>query len=135
MTKSASHPLVGAGVHRRGADGLVESQSKILAVFPSGSSTIGDLALLQYFSALPPREPTTRWLIPVTELSVGEHWVLYEDVEEMAWYWHHVEEPKHERAERHRDAAEQQQPDERPFAQFARRRRSTDESDQHRADR
>jgi hypothetical protein len=85
----AKHPLVGAGVHCKDKDGCVQNQAVILEVVPSGSS-VGDLALIQYFEWLV-GEPSTRRLLPLTELASSDRWVFYADAEEMNDHYQRVD--------------------------------------------
>jgi hypothetical protein len=91
ITTKAKHPLVGAGLHYKDEDGCVQNQAVILEVVSSGSS-VGDLALIQYFEWFG-GEPSTRRLLPLTELANSDRWVFYADVEEMKDH--------HERVDRH----------------------------------
>jgi hypothetical protein len=74
--------LIGAGLHWKDVDGRVQRQAKVLAILESGSSTIGYLALIQYYEWLA-GEPSTRRLVSLTELASSERWVFYASVEEM----------------------------------------------------
>jgi hypothetical protein len=76
-----NHPLVGAAVQVRGQDGAVHGEAKIISVVPSGSNTVGDLALLQFFEYLSGMQLNRR-LVPLTELA-NERWTFYESVEKM----------------------------------------------------
>jgi hypothetical protein len=89
-TKKPAHPLVGAGLHWRDEKGRIENQACIIAVIPSGSSTTGDLALIQYFEFFS-GSPSTRRLIQLSELASTDRWVFYSSVEEMRDYYQHVE--------------------------------------------
>ena len=87
----SSHPLVGAGLHWKGPDGDVINQAQVVAVFSSGSTAVGDVALLQYFEWFM-GEPSTRRLIPVAELASSDRWVLYPSVEVMNDHYERVDE-------------------------------------------
>ena len=72
----AEHPLVGAGLHYKNADGIVSNQAQIIAVFPSNNSTVGDLALVEYYEWIS-SGTETRALVALSELTDRERWVLY----------------------------------------------------------
>jgi hypothetical protein len=76
------HPLVGAGVHLKDQYGRVHDRAAIVAVIPSNNAAVGDLVLLQYFGGA---EPPMQRLIPLTELSSSDRWVLYKSVAEVIW--------------------------------------------------
>lgn len=101
-TPNPTHPLVGAGLHRKDADGVVQNQAQIVAVVPSGSSATGDLALIQHFDWIM-GEPSTRRLVPLAELASGDRWVLYASIEEMNDHYERVDKRQNERKRRQRD--------------------------------
>ena len=63
-----NHALLRAGVHFKDEHDRVQNQAAIVAVFPSGNTTIDDLALLQCFSWII-GEPSTQRLIPLVEIA------------------------------------------------------------------
>lgn len=75
------HPLAGVGLHRMDEHGRVQNQAMVLDVISSGSTELGDLALIQYYSWIW-GEPTTRALIPLREIATPT-WVLYANTEDM----------------------------------------------------
>jgi hypothetical protein len=75
------HPLIGAGLHYKDEHGRVLNQASIVAVIPSNSAA-GDLALIQYIEWMS-REPSTRRLIPLSDLASSDRWVLYSSAAEM----------------------------------------------------
>jgi hypothetical protein len=79
--EGGSHPLIGAGLHYKDEHGRVLNQVSIVAVIASNSAA-GDLALIQYFEWIS-GEPSTRRLIPLSELASSDRWVLYSSVAEM----------------------------------------------------
>ena len=81
-------PLVGAGLHRKDADGCVQNQATIIDVIHNGES--GDLALVGYFDWIM-GHPTIRALISLRELAKPE-WVFYENVEDMNDHYDRVDE-------------------------------------------
>jgi hypothetical protein len=88
--KEPSHALVGAGLHFKDADDCVKDQAVILAVIPSGNSTVGDLALIQYFDWMM-GDPCTRRLLPLSALASTDRWVLYASVEEMKDHYERID--------------------------------------------
>jgi hypothetical protein len=89
-TPRPQHPLVGTGLHFTDDDGIVERQAAIIEVVPSGSTTVGDLALIQYFEFFM-GAPSTRRLIPLSELASTERWVFYASTEEMNEHYQRVD--------------------------------------------
>ncbi len=75
-----THPLIGAGVKLRGEDDALH-QAEIIAIIPSGSSTGGDLALLQFFDCMS-GVASHRRLVALTELAT-ERWTIYESADVM----------------------------------------------------
>jgi hypothetical protein len=84
-----AHPLVGAGVHYKDENGVVQNQAAIVAVIPGGGH-LGDLALLQYFEWFT-GSPSTRRLVSLSELAASDRWVLYRDVDEMNDHYERVD--------------------------------------------
>ncbi|MGH7049122.1 MAG: hypothetical protein ACREE5_00525 [Acetobacteraceae bacterium] len=97
---AGEHPLVGAGLHRKGPDGDVVNQATVLAVMPSNNTSVGDLALIQYFDWIL-GDPSTRRLVSLVELASTDRWVLYSSVDEMKDHYDRVDahQNKHIRAQ------------------------------------
>jgi hypothetical protein len=89
-TIPAKHPLVGAGVHWKDERGYTRHKATIIEVISSGSTQVGDLALLQYFDWII-GEPSTRRLVRLSELASSEQWVLYSSVEEMNAHYERID--------------------------------------------
>lgn len=100
MTDDAAkkHPLVGAGLLSKNEDGSIKYQASVLEIIPSGSSTTGDLALIQLYEWIM-GEPSTRLLVPLSELASSQ-WVVFSDVEEMSKYYGRVLAPKRDWGDR-----------------------------------
>jgi hypothetical protein len=85
----------------------------IVDVFPSGSASVGDLALIEYFEWLD-GTPSTRQLIPLTALASArtdpgiEVWVLYANTEEMKDHYERVDHRLNEWKRRAQKAADAQ---------------------------
>jgi hypothetical protein len=92
---TSEHPLLNAGVHFKDENGCVESQATIAAII-STNSTMGDLALLQYYEWFV-GEASTRRLVPLSELASSDRWVLYRNLEEMNDHYERVDQHKIER--------------------------------------
>ena len=88
------HALVGSGLHFKRPDGYVMHQAAVMEVVASNSIQ-GDMVLIQYFSWFM-GDPTTRRLIPMTELT-SEQWVWYESVADMNEHWERVDSHSNER--------------------------------------
>jgi hypothetical protein len=101
-SKAAKHPLIDASVHFKDADGCVERQAAVLAVIPSGSTATGNLVLLQFFDWFM-GEPSTRRLIPLSELESSERWVLYASVDEMNEHYERVDAKHAEAVDRRKE--------------------------------
>ena len=106
--EGGKHPLVGAGLHYKDEHGRVLNQVSIVAVIPSNSA-VGDLALIQYFEWMS-GEPSTRRLIPLSELASSDRWVLYSSVAEMNDHFQRSDEGRNsaitKRLENEKDRAE-----------------------------
>lgn len=89
------HPLVGAAAHSLDEHGTTKYQISILAVFPSGSLEVGDLALVQFYEWMMGQE-TNRRLMPLKELATPE-WKLFANLEEANEYYKHVAGPRDKR--------------------------------------
>ena len=89
------HPLVGAAAHSLDEHGTTLYQISIVAVIPSGCGHIGDLALVQFYEWFV-GEPTTRRLIPLTELATPD-WKLFANLEDANYYYENVARHRDER--------------------------------------
>lgn len=83
------HPLAGAGLHYKDEHERVLNQAMIVEVIPSNSA-VGDLALIQYFEWFI-GAPSTRRLIPLSELASSDRWVFYSSVDEMNDHYERVD--------------------------------------------
>jgi hypothetical protein len=89
-TTTKKHPLEGAGLHYKDENGYVQHQAVIVTVISSGNTTIGDLALIQYFEWVS-GGPSTRRLISLSEMASTDQWVFYSSVEEMKDHYERVD--------------------------------------------
>ena len=108
----AEHPLVGAGLHYMNADGIVSNQAQIIAVFPSNNSTVGDLALVEYYEWIS-GGTETRALVALSELTDRERWVLYASTDHMNDHYQRVDQHQNRFIHQEQEAGEQSmaQPD------------------------
>ena len=108
----AEHPLVGAGLHYKNADGIVSNQAQIIAVFPSNNSTVGDLALVEYYEWIS-SGTETRALVALSELTDRERWVLYASTDHMNDHYQRVDQHQNRFIHQEQEAGEQSmaQPD------------------------
>jgi hypothetical protein len=102
----AEHPLVGAGLHYKNADGIVSNQAQIIAVFPSNNSTVGDLALVEYYEWIS-GGTETRALVALSELTDRERWVLYASTDHMNDHYQRVDQHQNRFIHQEQEAGEQ----------------------------
>ena len=102
----AEHPLVGAGLHYKNADGIVSNQAQIIAVFPSNNSTVGDLALIEYYEWIS-SGTETRALVALSELTDRERWVLYASTDHMNDHYQRVDQHQNRFIHQEQEAGEQ----------------------------